>query len=495
MVKQTIRCGVIVCLLFLSHATLIQAFSPPPAEVCKDGKLDSRLFVAWALDQAKVPRKVIFQGGDQTGGFSQERDAVVNREFCKTCSAADAATQHTVVDNAIFYFAPLPNGANVPDTYSIPANAPVFTLTRKSGVPINPTLSKAAYPLNEILEDQSPWTVTCTKPEPTFSETAEKTIKTVTSPFVLRASPQDLWVPKDGSSDKQKQQFSALKSATVGFTVDNIANKESFNIDGVLGVPLAQFFQHDAGTGGVQGGSASASGFDVLFDGMVPYLEYDRQYVKTSSPLKINDVNNLKPGLLFRYGYGWSTEGSAPTHNGPLEQHYTFAVDFWGNPAFVYSAKSGAEVTNFEFGLRPEPYIPIPHLDYLLQNYTDLGFDWLPVAMKAYGEGHGLFGNVIDKGNDQAVASTGNFERLGPEEGITFVSKEGFFQNVNLTVFRRDLYALKGEFEHLSRTEVSFNYGLPTLKNMTLSLTYFNGRDENTYEDQDQVALTLGLKF
>jgi hypothetical protein len=482
MARRIIHSGVAVFFLFLSQATLLQAFSPPPAEVCKDGKLDPRLFVAWALDQAKIPRKVIFQGGYQTGGFSQEREAVVDRNFCKSCSSADAAIQQALVDNAVVYFAPPPNGANVSNEYAVPVEAPTFTLTRRPDVPINPAISKAAYPLDEILEDHSPWSVTCTPPQPTFSESVEKTITTVTSPFVLRGSPQDLWVPKNGSSDKQNQQFTALKSATVGLTVDNIANKESYNIDGVLGVPLRQFRQE-------------TSGFGVLVGGMVPYFEYDRQYVKTSSPMKINDVNNLKSGLLFRYGYGWASTDSGFTQDGPFENYHTFAIDMWASPAFVYSVKSGAEVANVEFGIRPEPYVPIPHLDYVLQNYTDLGFESLPIVTRFYFEGHGLFGNVIGRGNDQAVVSTGKFERLGPEEGITFVGKEGFFQNASLTAFRRDLYALKGEFDHLSRTEVSFNYGLPTLRNMTFSLNYFNGRDENTYEDQDQVALSLGLKF
>ena len=209
------------------------------------------------------------------------------------------------------------------------------------------------------------------------------------------------------------------------------------------------------------------------------------KYVSTTKQSGRSNVDNLGGGFLAQYGYVFPKAGA-----------FGLANDFWLTPKYIYSFRNGTQVVNTNVIWRPEPQVYLDSLGpagTIFRNFSTI--KTLGIAPKFYIQAYGLFGDVLDSGSTPKVVQTGNFARLGPEEGVQIVGANSFTEKFSLTGSRRDLFGLAGHMNYMSLWQITFSYSIPNIENLSLNLSYTDGRNEDTYEKQNLITLGAGLKF
>lgn len=268
--------------------------------------------------------------------------------------------------------------------------------------------------------------------------------------FSLRKNVTDL------KYDQSNPKFKGLDPASVSLTNDYVAEKLSFNIDAAAG-----YVFH------------GTDDENIYYD-LIPFLLYKQQYVDTA--LKDTEIFNIGGGIIASFDFR--------------------ALDMWHSlqifPKYVYSISTEASVLSGNISYIPPPILPGQgSMRYLIDEY---------LAYQLYPQINFAFYNVLDPGSDPTLATASNFYRIGPRLALTlFTENLKDIWDLNATLSFNISYEygwlIDGPISSVEKFEAAFNYGFGDPSLVSLQVKYTTGRDFDTLQKQQVLAVGLGLKY
>ncbi len=273
-----------------------------------------------------------------------------------------------------------------------------------------------------------------------------------------------MWQPllslsRVNSIARDSDAFSGLQSATLAIVNDQIAQKNTFDANVVIGYALRSI---QLGRG------------DTVLDS-IPFLQYNRDYVNGAlAPPKSSNVNNLIAGIQEGVTF-------------PISE--TFYANAFLQPEYIWNLLNEAEIAKLHLALQPEPLLPF------------LGFA-APIGVEsflatAYGRAVFNYGQVTRPTTDPTLARTNNFAQGGTEIGASIFNKDdnSIFNGFSIPVDYTYLYGFTGQYKTIQQVTVAINYTLPKTKYVTIGFSYTDGRNVDTFQMQNIYKLTLGVKY
>jgi hypothetical protein len=272
--------------------------------------------------------------------------------------------------------------------------------------------------------------------------------------FRIRAKPEDLPVGRD------QETFAGLSTASFAIQNDVIAQKNSFDVHGVLGYALTTW-QLGAG--------------DTTLS-TIPFAQYDRSYVDGGkAPPNSSNVNNLAFGLQERLVFPFSSD----FYNSVVVQ-----------PKYVEGLASNARVFQLHLGYEPAPLLP----------YFAAPAPIGPTDFSATVYARGILNivHVDSVGSDKTLLGpAANFSQGGVELGASLFDKQesSLLNGLTFPVTYTYLNGFSGPYKAVHLFQAQANYVLPKTKYVSISLSYLNGRNLDTFQQQKVYKASLGLKY
>jgi hypothetical protein len=269
--------------------------------------------------------------------------------------------------------------------------------------------------------------------------------------FSLRQSVQDLPIPQSS------QNFKGAKQATISYTDDQVALKQSFSVQATAGYTF---------------GPTSLDPVGHYVAQITPYLLYNQQTVETATAKNNSSVQNLGGGLLG--------DLFMPTGIGDTYQ------DIKIYPQYVESLRNGARVFSGNYIYTPEYGIPgIDSAIYIIGNV---------LSAKLTPELKFAVNDVINAGTGTTALTAGSFYMVGPYADLKLFG-EGVLSGLTYDISYETYDVISALLKQVSylQTNLSYNFGATNLMSITLGYQY--GRDLNTFEKINLITLGLGLKY
>jgi hypothetical protein len=272
--------------------------------------------------------------------------------------------------------------------------------------------------------------------------------------FRIRAKPEDLPVGRD------QDTFAGLATATFAVQNDVIAQKNSFDVHGVLGYALTTL-QLGAG--------------DTTLN-TIPFVQYDRSYVDGGkAPPSSTSVNNLAFGLQERLVFPLSSD----FYNSVVVQ-----------PKYIDGLDTNARVFQLHLGYEPAPLLPY------FASPAPIG----PTDFSATVYARGILNivHVESVGSDKTLLGpAANFAQGGVELGASLFDKQDSspFNGLTFPVTYTYLNGFSGPYKAVQSFQAQANYVLPKTKYVTIGLSYLTGRNLDTFQQQKVYKASLGLKY
>ena len=267
----------------------------------------------------------------------------------------------------------------------------------------------------------------------------------------LRANTNDLDI---GRSDAA---FNGLAAASLAVNSDRIARKTTFDLHAVLGYVMPTVELTDRVT--------LAS---------IPFLKVDRSFINAAKIPPNSDVEN----------YGVGTRESLTF---PVAPQFYSTLSF--QPQYIFSVQNDAEIFKLNVVLEPQPLWP--YFGYAAATGI-AGLD-----AKAYVRGVMNIGHVTQPSKNPAFLLTNNYVQGGVQVGGSVFSTDpdSMFNGVSFPISYTYLEGLSGQFKTVHLFQAAANYTLPKTKYITIGLSYVNGRNLDTFEQQQVYKASLGIKY
>jgi hypothetical protein len=106
------------------------------------------------------------------------------------------------------------------------------------------------------------------------------------------------------------------------------------------------------------------------------------------------------------------------------------------------------------------------------------------------------FGRVFDNGGDTEIDDESEFFRVGGRLGFQFRGAEDSgFDHISFDVSNRYLKDVDGNQADLYRLDISISYLFSQSENYRLSVSYANGRTDDTLEETEYWKTQFGIRF
>ena len=207
----------------------------------------------------------------------------------------------------------------------------------------------------------------------------------------------------------------------------------------------------------------------------IPFFQYNRDYVDgAKAPPNSSNVNNAIAGI---------------------QENLTFPITetFYGNlvfqPQYIWNLRSGAQIAKIHLAFQPEPLLPYWGFA------APTGFAGFSAT--AYVRGVFNYGDITRTTSDATLALTNNFAQAGVQLGGSLFNTDetSIFNGLSFPIQYTNLYGFSGQYREIHLFSAAVNYTLPKTKYVSIGLSYLDGRNLDTFENQKVYKASLGVKY
>ncbi|MBE9069334.1 hypothetical protein IQ260_22070 [Leptolyngbya cf. ectocarpi LEGE 11479] len=300
----------------------------------------------------------------------------------------------------------------------------------------------------------------------------------VSSFLRIRGKPADLLKPgigdieienADGKKSEatvrklQRAAFKKYSAAQISLRNDRAGDTTTFSVNGSVGIPVIDRTQKE----------------HHFKNALVFGAHYERS--KTNSPTKTTNVHVLSPLAI------WSAK---------LEK----GIGFNYGAQALYSIDFAQEAKKLVITTEASPILGSYPL-FLQENY-EVRNNWLPNTGIYLSPSATLFleaADILDPGTSAELAGAEVYYGIGGEIGVVLEADRplNFFKNFSVEAGFRHLEFVAGDINlnGASRFNVGLNYALPGAEHLFMKLEYVDGRNVKTFQDENFIDVTLGLRF
>lgn len=201
----------------------------------------------------------------------------------------------------------------------------------------------------------------------------------------------------------------------------------------------------------------------------IPFFQYEEKFDQSDV-----DIEKIGGGGLF--------QATVVSENLGRDE---FAI----SPYFLTDKKASKEILTVR--LRATPSLP-EETGIPLGYSVELGGLLWRFGLDALVE----TGNVLGIEDEDSPLETGTFLRTGGRIGVNLEGAEGtLLEQFGLELSHKYLYGSIGSPTHINRFEAELSYRVPGSEHYQLSLSYQDGRVDDTLEDKEFWKTTLGVRF
>jgi hypothetical protein len=440
----------------------------PADQICIQGAstdpwtLDPFRLIRWLVAVSDIGDAALDANGDGDTLLSEKQLALVQQDYCtegigRACTADEAETL-TRIQDRLSDFVDRAGGANY-----------VFERMRRPTIDerlesefLNPffEVTGRRFQVAEVLDvEQRFVAVYCTAPEPE----EPSLVADVAAPEIVEEPEKPLWIfnPRDADGlrltseiddlTKDRNKLAAVRPAELSITADVDEGETLYQVKAVAGYN----FEMERS--------------DLIFTSTIPFVLFERFFNGEE-----NKIDKLGLGIQEAFSVIQPDRSGAEVAITPL---YLTDSDF----------KSDIGVLKLRWTptLAPDSTLPIGFS-------KELG----PIAIQLDVDALADFGRVFDNGGDPDLSDESEFFRIGGRLGLQFRgSKESGFDHIAFDVSNRYLKDIDGDDSDLYRLDLSLSYLFSQAENYRLSVSYANGRTDDTLEQTEYWKTQFGIRF
>ena len=445
--------------LFPADQICVQETSTAPST------LDPLRLIRWLIAVSDVGDAALDANGDGDTLLSEKQLALIQPDYCteaigRACTAEEAETLGRM-QTRLSDFVDRAGGTDY-----------VFERIRRPTIEerldspfLNPFYETTGrrFQVAEILDiDKRFVQIYCTasepgEPPPTAPVTASDT------PEIVEELERPLWIfnPRDADGlrltseiddlNKDRNKLGAVRPAELSITADVDDNQTLYQVKAVAGYN----FEMERS--------------DLIYTSTIPFVLFERFFNGER-----NEIDKLGLGIQEAFSVIQPDRSGAEVAITPL---YLTDSDF----------KSDIGVLKLRWTptLAPDSTLPI-------------GFsrEYGPIALQLDVDALADFGRVFDNGGDPDLVDESEFFRAGGRLGLQFRgSKKSGFDHIALEISNRYLKDIDGDDSDLYRLDLSLSYLFSQAQNYRLSVSYANGRTDDTLEQTEYWKTQFGIRF
>lgn len=278
--------------------------------------------------------------------------------------------------------------------------------------------------------------------------------------ILLRGKEKDLKLPRKAIA---KSDF-----AKVAYTHDELTGGATATIDGVLGYRLWEWPGPDCKERAHQEDPACADWMGYL----IPFVKY-----KAIGETKSTDTNQATFGVqaaLTVVNVGTYVHALSYALDGAYLVDYVHASERITTKLIIEPTLRLADGT-------PITGIPLKISDELLVRPA--------LALVARGD------YVEDPGTDAMLKKASSYTALGADAGLTFYPQIGGVLGRTSLEVTYQHRTITGKLPNVNRFTASLNYLPADSDYLSVGIEYVNGRDVDTFKDEERVLTTLGVRY
>ncbi len=468
----------LLALLALAPSTAIAA-SPrtfdeplfPAKQICIQGAstdpstLDPLRLIRWLIAVSDIGDAALDANGDGDTLLSEKQLALIQPDYCtedigRACTAEEAETLARI-QNRLSDFVDRAGGADY-----------VFERIRRPTIEerlestfLNPffEVTGRRFQVAEVLDVEKRFArVYCTAPKP-GEPTPAVPVADVAAPEIVEEPEKPLWIfnPRDADGlrltseiddlTKDRNKLGAVRPAELSITADVDDNETLYQVKAVAGYN----FEMERS--------------DLIYTSTIPFVLFERFFNGDE-----NEIDKLGFGVQEALSIIQPDQSGAEVAITPL---YLTDSDF----------KS-------DIGVLKLRWTPTLAADSVLP----IGFprEFGPIALQLDIDALADVGRVFDNGGDPDLVDESEFFRVGGRLGLQFRgSKESGFDHIALEVSNRYLKDIDGDDSDLYRLDLSLSYLFSQAENYRLSVSYANGRTDDTLEETEYWKTQFGIRF
>lgn len=474
--RQSMRFGLAGLLAIVAAATAASAASLPASDeplfptekICTPGAdteiqtLDPLRLIRWLIAVSDIGDAALDADGDGDTLLAEKQLALVQQGYCtqgigRACTATDAETLQRIQDRLVDFV----DRAGGPDYVFERVRRPLIE-ERVSEKFLNPfyEVTGQRFQVPEVLDVRKRFVeVYCTAPK-----TDELvSVADIAAPEIIEEPEKPLWIfnPRDADGlrltsaiddlTKDRNKLVAVRPAELSITADLDDDETLYQVKAVVGYNF------------------EVERSDLIFTSTIPFVLFERFF-------------NGEENEIDKLGFGIQEAFSVfqPDRSGS-----EFAV----TPLYLTDSDFDSDIGVLK--LRWTPTLAS-------SSVLPIGFPrtYGPLSVQLDVDALADFGRVFDDGGDSDLENEAEFFRVGGRIGMQFrgAEKTGF-DHVELDISNRFLKDVDGDDSDLYRLDISVSYLFSQSENYRLSVSYVNGRTDDTLEQTEYWKTQFGIRF
>ena len=440
----------------------------PAEEICIPGadeeirSLDPLRLIRWLIAVSDIGDAALDADGDGDTLLTEKQLALVQPGYCtqsigRACTATDAETLERIQNR----LADFVDRAGGPDYVFERVRRPTIE-ERVEREFLNPffEVTGRRFQVSEVLDVRKRFVeVYCTASE----ADQPVSVADIAAPEILDEPEKPHWIfnPRDADGlrltsviddlNKDRNKLIAVRPAELSITADLDDDETLYQVKAVIGYNF------------------EIERSDLIFTSTIPFLLFERFFNGEE-----NEIDKLGVGIQEAFSIFQPDRSGSEFAITPL---YLTDSDFDSDIAILKLRWTPT--------LAPESVLPI-------------GFPrtFGPLSMQLEIDALADFGRVFDDGGDSDLENEAEFFRVGGRLGLQFRGAENTgFDHIELGISNRYLKDIDGDDSNLYRLDVSLSYLFSQSENYRLSVSYANGRADDTLEQTEYWKTQFGIRF
>ncbi|MEM7042875.1 MAG: hypothetical protein AAF543_08700 [Pseudomonadota bacterium] len=472
----SLRPSLVGLTVLLASVTSVNGASLPPADeplfpadqICHAGtaqdirRLDPLRLIRWLIAVGDIGDAALDADGDGDTLLSEKQLALVKPDYCtadigRACTAEEAETLERVQNR----LADFVDRAGGPEFVFERLRRPTLDERIETDF-LNPFLEVTGrrFQVAEVLDVQRRFVeIYCAAPEPD----QPINVADIASPEIVDEPERPHWIfnPRDADGlrltsaiddlTKDRNKLGAVRPAELSITADVDDDETLYQVKAVVGYNF------------------EIERSDLIFTSTIPFLLFERFFNGEE-----NEIDKVGFGVQEAFNVFQPDRSGSEVAITPL---YLTDSDF--------DSDIGILKLRWTPTLAPDSALPI-------------GFPktYGPLALQLDIDALADFGRVFDDGGDEDLGDEAEFFRIGGRLGLQFRGAEDTgFDHIQLDVSNRYLKDIDGDDSDLYRLDISLSYLFSQSENYRLSVSYVNGRTDDTLEQTEYWKTQFGVRF
>ncbi|MGI9501101.1 MAG: hypothetical protein ACR2P3_13775 [Geminicoccaceae bacterium] len=440
----------------------------PADQICSPGaasevrSLDPLRLIRWLIAVSDIGDAALDADGDGDTLLAEKQLALVQPGYCtqdigRACTAEEAETL-TRIQDRLGDFADRAGG---PDYIFERLRRPTIE-ERVDRDFLNPFFEVPGrrFQVAEVLDVRKRFVeIYCTTPQPD----EPVNVADIAAPEIVEELEKPLWIfnPRDADGlrltseiddlTKDRNKLGAVRPAELSITADLDDDETLYQVKAVVGYNF------------------EVERSDLIFTSTIPFLLFERFFNGEE-----NQIDKLGIGIQEAFSIFQPDRSGSEVAITPL---YLTDSDF----------DSDIGILKLRWTPTLAPDAPLP-----------IGFPrtYGPLSLQLEVDALADFGRVFDDGGDPDLEDEVEFFRIGGRLGMQFRGAENTgFDHIQLDVSNRYLKDIDGNVNNLYRLDVSLSYLFSQSENYRLSVSYANGRADDTLEQTEYWRTQFGIRF